>query len=207
MVEHFAVESGAPGLQGVVGQGEPSAFDGPGAERAHGYEAARLAAEDRERRIAAGTSFIAETVFSHASKLDLLGRAREHRYLTSLHIVLVPEDLSVARVKLRAEQGGHSVPIAKVRARYRRWTGGETAVDVSPALIVFQSDDDMEVRTQLGAALQAGVTYHDWIGLTTQVEATSAAVRFLAGVRLGGYPGAALGTAFPLVALLGADDS
>ena len=28
-----------------------------------------------------------------------------------------------------------------VRARYRRWTGGETAVDVSPGLIVFQTDE------------------------------------------------------------------
>jgi predicted ABC-type ATPase len=92
----------------------------PGAEAEHGYEAARLAAGDRERRIAAGTSFIAETVFSHPSKLELLERAREHRYLTSLHVMLVPEELSVARARLRAEQGGHSVPIAKVRARYRR---------------------------------------------------------------------------------------
>jgi hypothetical protein len=87
-----------------------------------------------------------------------------------------------------------------VRARYRRWTGGQTAVDVSPGLILFQSDDDMEVRTQLGAALQAGVTYHDWIGLTSQVEATSGGVRFLAGVRLGGFPGAAVGAALPLYA-------
>jgi hypothetical protein len=94
-----------------------------------------------------------------------------------------------------------------VRARYRRWTGGETALDVSPALIVFQADDDMEVRTELGAALQAGVTYHDWIGLTTQVEAASGGVRFLVGARLGGFPGAAVGAALPLVALLGADDS
>jgi hypothetical protein len=91
-----------------------------------------------------------------------------------------------------------------VRARYRRWTGGETALDVSPALIVFQADDDMEVRTRLGAALQAGVTYHDWIGLTTQVEAASGGVRLLVGARLGGYPGAAVGAALPLVALWGA---
>jgi len=87
-----------------------------------------------------------------------------------------------------------------VRARYRRWTGGRTAVDLSPALIVFQADENMEVRAQLGAALQGGVTYHDWIGLTTQVEAASGGVRFLAGVRLGGYPGAVVGTALPLYA-------
>jgi hypothetical protein len=94
-----------------------------------------------------------------------------------------------------------------VRARYRRWTGGGSAVDLSPALIVFQSDEDLETRAKLGAALQAGVSFHDWIGLTTQVEAASGGVRFQAGVRLGGFPGAAAGIGLPLVALLGADDS
>lgn len=88
-----------------------------------------------------------------------------------------------------------------VRARYRRSTGGGTAVDVSPALIVLQSDEDLEVRGKLGAALQAGVTWRDWIGVTSQVEATQSGVRLQAGVRLGGYPGAATGLALPLAAL------
>jgi ubiquitin len=94
-----------------------------------------------------------------------------------------------------------------VRARYRRWTRGGSSVDVSPALIVFQSDEDLEVRAKLGAALQASVAFRDWIGLTTQVEAASGGVRFQAGVRLGGYPGAATGIGLPLFALLNADDS
>jgi len=96
-----------------------------------------------------------------------------------------------------------------VRARYRRWTGGGTAVDLSPGLIVFQSDEDLETSTKLGAALQAGVSFHDWIGLTTQVEAAEGGVRFQAGVRLGGFPGTAAGLGLPLVALWGArhDDS
>lgn len=95
----------------------------PGHEEAHGHDAATAAAEERDRRIAAGSSFIAETVFSHASKLELIGRAKAAGYIVSLHVMLVPEDISVARVRLRTDQGGHSVPIAKVRARYRRlWT-------------------------------------------------------------------------------------
>jgi hypothetical protein len=94
-----------------------------------------------------------------------------------------------------------------VRARYRRWMAGETSLDLSPALIVFQSDENLEVRTRLGAALQAAVSYHDWIGLTTQVEAASGGVRLQTGVRLGSYPGAAAGVGLPLVALLGGDDS
>lgn len=88
-----------------------------------------------------------------------------------------------------------------VSGRYRRWMGSESALDISPALIVFQSDDDFDVNAKLGAALQAGVTYHDWIGLTSQVEATEGGVRFLAGVRVGGYPGAAAGLAIPALLL------
>ncbi|HEX6750687.1 MAG TPA: hypothetical protein VF092_25595 [Longimicrobium sp.] len=94
-----------------------------------------------------------------------------------------------------------------VRARYRRWATDEVAVDVSPALIVFQSDEDLEIETRLGAALQAGVTLRDWIGITSQVEAASGGVRLLTGVRLGGYAGAVTGLALPLAALAAGDDS
>jgi predicted ABC-type ATPase len=92
----------------------------PGDEETHGHDAAAAAAAERDRRIAAGTSFIAETVFSHPSKLELIRDAKARGYLVALHVVLVPEDLSVKRVELRYAQGGHSVPVAKIRSRYRR---------------------------------------------------------------------------------------
>lgn len=91
-----------------------------------------------------------------------------------------------------------------VRARYRRWTGGGTAVDISPALIVFQSDEDLDVHMEPGAALQVSASWRDWIGVSSQVEATQSGVRLQAGVRLGGYPGAATGVALPLAALYAA---
>ncbi len=87
---------------------------------AHAYQASELAAEQRRELITAGMSFIAETVFSHPSKLTLLRDAREAGYHVHLHVVLVPEDLSVARVSDRVRRGGHVVPEEKVRARYAR---------------------------------------------------------------------------------------
>lgn len=63
---------------------------------------------------------MAETVFSHESKLELVATARRAGYLTTLHVILVPEALSVERVALRVKLGGHSVPEEKVRSRYRR---------------------------------------------------------------------------------------
>jgi predicted ABC-type ATPase len=70
--------------------------------------------------IATRTSFISETVFSHPSKLTLIQQARSAGFQVELHVVLVPEDLSVARVAHRVGTGGHQVPEVKIRERYRR---------------------------------------------------------------------------------------
>ncbi len=95
----------------------------PGAEVEHAYEAAELAAAERAKRIQARRSFAAETVFSHESKVALLRDAAQAGYRVSLHIVLVPEDLAVARVVERVTHGGHHVPEDKVRARFGRLWG------------------------------------------------------------------------------------
>jgi predicted ABC-type ATPase len=86
----------------------------------HSYEAARIAAATREALIARREPFIAETVFSHPSKLDLLRAAAGAGYYTAVHVVLVPEALAVARVAARVVAGGHAVPEEKIRGRYRR---------------------------------------------------------------------------------------
>ena len=46
-------------------------------------------------------SFVAETVFSHESKLDLVRSALDAGFLVTLHVVVVPEGLTVARVTSR----------------------------------------------------------------------------------------------------------
>lgn len=86
----------------------------------HAYEAARIAARTRVRLIEHGESFIAETVFSHPSKLELLDTAHASGYIVVVHAVLIPEELAVLRVRHRVEAGGHSVPEAKIRERYQR---------------------------------------------------------------------------------------
>lgn len=92
----------------------------PGDELAHGHEASRSAADERDRLLAARVSFATETVFSHDSKVDLLRDAVAAGYLVTLHVVMVPEEASVLRVVSRVEHGGHSVPEDKVRARWHR---------------------------------------------------------------------------------------
>jgi predicted ABC-type ATPase len=84
------------------------------------YDAAGIAARTRARLIERCEPFIAETVFSHPSKLDLLAAAKAAGYTVVLHVLLVPESLAVRRVAFRVVSGGHAVPEEKIRARYRR---------------------------------------------------------------------------------------
>ena len=63
----------------------------PDDAEAHSYEAARVAAATREALVARGEPLIAETVFSHPSKLELLRQAGAAGYYTAVHVVMVPE--------------------------------------------------------------------------------------------------------------------
>jgi len=92
----------------------------PDDAEAHSYEAARVAAATRQALVARGEPMIAETVFSHPTKLELLREAGAAGYYTAVHIVMVPEELAVARVAARVAAGGHAVPEDKIRGRYRR---------------------------------------------------------------------------------------
>lgn len=85
------------------------------------YRAAAIAAERREAYLAAGESFVTETVFSHPSKLELLAQARAVGFrIIVFHLGLASADLAVARVTERIDEGGHAVPEDKIRARFDR---------------------------------------------------------------------------------------
>ena len=92
----------------------------PDEPAAHAYDAARIAADTRAKLLQLTRPFIAETVFSHPSKLDLIRDAHAAGFTVVLHVLLIPEDLAVERVKHRVRAGGHDVPECKIRARHRR---------------------------------------------------------------------------------------
>jgi predicted ABC-type ATPase len=107
---------------------------------AHAYEAAQVAAETRAHLIAGGRSFIAETLFSHRSKLDLLRSAQEAGYQAVLHVMLVPEELAVRRVAYRMQAGGHDVPERKIRERYSRlWPLVAQAVSLADRAVLYDN--------------------------------------------------------------------
>ena len=86
----------------------------------HAYDAAKIAEATRSALVENGTQFIVESVFSHPSKLGLIDQALAAGYFVALHVLMIPEDVAVARVAKRVEQGGHSVPENKIRERYQR---------------------------------------------------------------------------------------
>jgi len=114
----------------------------PGSVFVNADEAARIAAETRSRLIQLGRPFIAETVFSHPSKLELIRDAHAANYIVVLHVLLITEELAVQRVKYRVRAGGHDVPEIKIRERYRRlWTLVTDAIAQSDTATIYDNTD------------------------------------------------------------------
>ena len=102
---------------------ELAAAEWPGDEEAHAYDASRAAAAARAQAINDRRSFITETVFSHPSKVALVKEAARAGYRVELHVMLIPEEVTVRRVAYRVSAGGHTVPPDKIRERYHRLWG------------------------------------------------------------------------------------
>jgi predicted ABC-type ATPase len=132
----------------------------------HAYDAARVAADTRDALIAARVPFIAETVFSHPSKLDLIARAQSAGYTVTLHALLVPEQLAVQRVAHRVAAGGHGVPEEKTRNRYARlWPLVADAIARADLAHVFDNsrvDGPDEVAMFAGGFAVGACRWPDW---------------------------------------------
>lgn len=138
----------------------------PADSDAHAYEAAQVAAETRAHLIAGGRSFIAETVFSHPSKLDLIRSAQEAGYEVVPHVMLVPEELAVRRVAYRVQAGGHDVPEHKIRERYHRlWRLVAHAISLADRAVVYdnsRSAGPVKIAEFFGGLPIGAVTWPKW---------------------------------------------
>ncbi len=105
-------------------------------------------------------------MFSHPSKLDLIRTARTADFTVVLHVVLIPEDLAVERVKRRVMAGGHDVPEDKIRERHRRLSGlVATAVGLADTTTIY--DNSRRRGPQVVAQFSGGVVvgspaWPDW---------------------------------------------
>jgi predicted ABC-type ATPase len=93
----------------------------PDAPEVHSYQAALMAERLRNELLQAGRSFCYETVFSHPSKIDFVGKAKALGYeIIIVFVHLSNPELNKARILQRIEEGGHSVPEDKVVIRIPR---------------------------------------------------------------------------------------
>jgi predicted ABC-type ATPase len=128
-------------------------------------EASDLARAVRERLLQDEREFIAETVASHASKVDLVAQAAQARYYVAIHVILVPEDLAVHRVARRVAAGGHAVPEDKIRARYQRlWAHVAAMIPLADAVECYDNSGDRprSVASFIGGEPVGVAHWPDW---------------------------------------------
>ncbi len=133
------------------------------------FKAAVLAAEMRERHLAAREDLVFETVFSAPDKLDYLRRAKAAGYFIRLFFICTDNPLiNAARVARRMALGGHPVPLDKIVGRYRRSiANGAAALQVVDRLYLFDnSREDRDAREMLrfrdGVLVRRSDPVHAW---------------------------------------------
>jgi len=109
------------------------------------YDAAELAASIRRELVCKRESFIFETVLSDpvGEKVDQLASYEALGYTVVLIFIRIESpDESIKRVAMRASQGGHDVPDAKLRARFARTQANlKRAIQRLPHVIVYSNED------------------------------------------------------------------
>jgi predicted ABC-type ATPase len=136
----------------------------PGEGSAHAYEAAKMAAAERSVCVDERRSFASETVFSHRSKVELIGEAKAAGYFVGLHVCMIPVDLTVMRVEDRVAGGGHPVPEPKIRERYLRlWPLVVDGIGLADEAVVYDNSVAKE-PFRLVAKYRAGrlVAISEW---------------------------------------------
>jgi predicted ABC-type ATPase len=89
--------------------------------QSNSYQAARVAEKIRFEQLEQANSFCFETVFSHPSKIDFIGKAKALGYeIVMVFMHLNDPGLNKARVSHRVSQMGHDVPEDKIESRIPR---------------------------------------------------------------------------------------
>ena len=109
------------------------------------YTAAELAKQKRAKLVEQKASFIFETVFSDpvGEKVRFLQDASNSGYHVILSFVAIRDpETSIQRVGMRRSQGGHDVPIEKLRSRHARTLANlKLAIRYLPQVRIFDNSD------------------------------------------------------------------
>lgn len=109
------------------------------------YHAAELAMQRRARLVEQKAGFIFETVFSDpvGEKVRFLQDASESGYhVIRIFVAIRDPETSIQRVGMRVSQGGHNVPIEKLRSRHARTLANlKLAIRCLPQVRIFDNSD------------------------------------------------------------------
>ena len=126
-------------------------------------EAARAWADARRAALLSQRqSFVSETVFSHASKVQLIAQAQQMGFVVALYVVALddPERL-LQRVARRVREGGHSVPPDKILARYPRTLANlQQAVQLADVAYLYDARELEDGGPCLAAVCEDGQLTH-----------------------------------------------
>lgn len=119
------------------------------------YVAAGIAGVIRRELVNAGVSFAFETVFSDpvGDKRQFLKDTAAAGYTVVLCFIgLASAALSSQRVDMRISQGGHGVPLDKLRARYPRTLANlKQSIHQLPHVLVYDNSDLAQPMRQVAA--------------------------------------------------------
>ena len=110
--------------------------------------AARIFLEELDRLAAARADFAFETTLSGRGYLERLERWKAAGYRVEIVFLKLPTvELALKRVANRVKQGGHNVPEADVRRRFRRgWRNfGAIYRGIADSWSVFENDGQLPV--------------------------------------------------------------
>ena len=115
----------------------------------HIRRAAEWARCERERLLLSAQGIAFETVLSMPDKLAFIERARRSGYFVrSFFVSTADPTINAARVARRVMEGGHSVPIEKIVARYRRSTLNlDALVELSDRTYVYDNSTNGQEAT------------------------------------------------------------
>ena len=133
-------------------------------------DAARWTDARREDLLRARKGIAFETVFSSPGKVEFLERAKSSGYFVRVFFISTSDPrINASRVAGRVIEGGHTVPIEKIVARYGRSIANlPAAIDIADRVYVYDNSVDgadarLCLRTQDGAIRKVYGALPTWL--------------------------------------------
>lgn len=158
-------------IAGPNGAGKTTVTERLRRERwSEGVEYAEWTDARREELLARREGIAFETVFSTATKVDFLSRAKAAGYFVRVFFIGTSDPrINAARVANRVMDGGHTVPIEKIVSRYARSLANlSPAIQLADRVYVYDNSvEDVEatlcLRTTEGAIRKVYSALPAWI--------------------------------------------